>query len=135
MRCSSARAQPLVARIEVEGHPTRSGTLWRTDVVVAAEQAFAQVEEAKVVLGDGRSFAAHLAGRDPGTNVVALKLDGTADRGRLRRPSPILARSRSPLVPTAPASPCGSASSTRSVRPGIAAPAAASISGSFSTWR
>jgi S1-C subfamily serine protease len=82
------RAQPLVARIEVEGRPTRSGTLWRTDVVVAAEQAFAQVEEAKVVLGDGRSFAAHLAGRDPGTNVVALKLDGTADRGPLAAAEP-----------------------------------------------
>ena len=82
------RVQPSVARIEVEGHPTCSGTLWRTDVVVAAEQAFAQVEEAKVVLGDGRSFAAHLAGRDPGTNVVALKLDGTPDPGSLAAADP-----------------------------------------------
>ena len=73
------QAQPLVARIEVEGRPARSGTFWRKDVVVAAEQAFARVEEAKVMLSDGSSFAAHLAGRDPGTNVVALKLDGTPD--------------------------------------------------------
>jgi len=73
------RAQPLVARIEVAGRPMHSGTLWRKDVVVAAEQAFAHVAEAKVVLGDGSSFAAHLAGRDPGTNVAALKLDGTPD--------------------------------------------------------
>src|SRR6516225_11299805 len=73
------QAQPLVARIEVEGRPARSGTFWRKDVVVAAEQAFAGVKEAKVVLADGSSFAAHLAGRDPGTNVVALKLDGTPD--------------------------------------------------------
>ena len=75
------RAQPLVARIEVEGRPMRSGTLWRKDVVIAAEQAFAHVEEAKVVLGDGSSYAARLAGRDPGTNVVALKLDGSPDPG------------------------------------------------------
>ena len=73
------RAQPLVARIEVEGRPTRSGTLWRKDVVVAAEQAFARVEEAKVVLGHGSSFAAHLAGRDPGTNVIAFRLDEAAE--------------------------------------------------------
>jgi S1-C subfamily serine protease len=73
------RARPLVARIEVEGHPMRSGTLWRKDVVVAAEQALAHVEKAKVVLGDGSGFAAHIAGRDPGTNVVALRLDGTVD--------------------------------------------------------
>ena len=31
------RAQPLVARIEVAGRPIRSGTLWRKDVIVAAE--------------------------------------------------------------------------------------------------
>lgn len=79
------RARPLVARIEVEGHPMRSGTLWRKDVVVAAEQALVHVEEAKVVLGDGSSFAAHLAGRDPGTNVVAIRLDGTVD------PAPLVA--------------------------------------------
>jgi len=77
------RAQPLVARIELAGRPIRSGTVWRKDVIVAAEQALAHVEEAKVVLGDGSSFAAHLAGRDPGTNVVALKLDGTPDPAAL----------------------------------------------------
>jgi len=79
------RAQPLVARIEVEGHPMRSGTLWRKNVVVAAEQALARIADAKVILGDGSSFAAQLAGRDPGTNVAALKLDGTPD------PAPIVA--------------------------------------------
>ena len=79
------RAQPLVARIEVEGHPMRSGTLWRKNVVVAAEQALARIADAKVILGDGSSFAAQLAGRDPGTNVAALKLYGTPD------PAPIVA--------------------------------------------
>jgi S1-C subfamily serine protease len=82
------RAQPLVARIEVEGRPMRSGTLWRRDVVIVAEQAFAHVEEAKVVLGDGSSFVAHLAGRDPGTNVIALKLDGSPDPGPLAAAEP-----------------------------------------------
>ena len=69
----------------------RSGTLWRKDIVVAAEQAFAHVEEAKVVLGDGSSFAAHLTGRDPGTNVVALRLDRAVD------PTPLVAA----VTPTA----------------------------------
>ena len=82
------RAQPLVARIEVAGRPMRSGTLWRKDVVVAAEQAFPHVGEAMVVLGDGGSFAALLAGRDPGTNVVALKLDGTLDPAPLAAAEP-----------------------------------------------
>jgi S1-C subfamily serine protease len=86
------RAQPLVARIVVEGHPMRSGTLWRKNVVVAAEQALARIADAKVILGDGSSFAAQLAGRDPGTNVAALKLDGTPD------PAPIVAAEPHPGV-------------------------------------
>ena len=81
-------AQPLVARIEVEGRSVRSGTLWRKDVVVAADQAFARVDEAKVVLGDGSSFSAHLAGRDPGTNVIAFRLDGAPEPAPLAAGEP-----------------------------------------------
>ena len=73
------RARHLVARIEIEGRSARSGTLWRKDVVVAAEQALPHVQEAKVILGDGSSFSARMAGRDPGTNVVVFKLNGTPD--------------------------------------------------------
>jgi S1-C subfamily serine protease len=79
------RAQPLVVRIAAEGRPIRSGTLWRKDVVVASEQALPDVDEVRVTLADGGSFAARLAGRDPGTNVVVLRLDGTPD------PSPLAA--------------------------------------------
>jgi len=84
------RAQASVARIEVEGRPICSGTLWRKDVVVAAEQGFAHVETAKVVLGDGSRLAAHIAGRDPGTNVLALKLDGAGEATPLATAEPRL---------------------------------------------
>ena len=69
----------LVAGIAAPGHRMRSGTLWRKDVVVASEQRFPDVGDAKVTLADGSAFTAHVAGRDPGTNVVALKLDGAPD--------------------------------------------------------
>jgi S1-C subfamily serine protease len=72
-------ARPLVAGIAVPGHRLRSGTLWRKDVVVASEQRFPDAGEAKVTLTDGSAFTARVAGRDPGTNVVALQLDGTPD--------------------------------------------------------
>ena len=72
-------AQPLVAGIVAPGHQMRSGTLWRKDVVAASEQSFPDAGEAKVTLADGSAFTAHLAGRDPGTNVVAFRLDGTPD--------------------------------------------------------
>ena len=72
-------ARPLVASIAVPGHRPRSGTLWRKDVVVASEQRFPEIGEAKVTLADGSTFTARVAGRDPGTNVVALHLEDTPD--------------------------------------------------------
>ncbi|MGA7867591.1 MAG: hypothetical protein WCA23_27020, partial [Stellaceae bacterium] len=63
----------LVAGIAAPGHRMRSGTLWRKDVVVASEQRFPDAGEAKVTLADGSAFTARGAGRDPGTNVVALQ--------------------------------------------------------------
>src|ERR1700722_10565502 len=72
-------ARPLVAGIAVPGHRMRSGTLWRKDVVVASEQRFPDAGDAQVTWADGSAFTASVAGRDPGTNVVALRLDGTPD--------------------------------------------------------
>ena len=73
------RARPLVAGISVRGQAMRSGTLWRKDVVVASEQSFPRTDEAEIVLADGAagSWSGRVAGRDPGTNVIALRLDGT----------------------------------------------------------
>ena len=73
----AAAARPLVAGIRLRGHSLRSGTLWRKDVVVVSEQALPKAEEVEVVLADGATFAARVAGRDPGTNVAVLRLDGS----------------------------------------------------------
>jgi S1-C subfamily serine protease len=83
-------ALPLVAGIAVPGHRLRSGTLWRKDVVVASEQRFPDAGDAQVTLADGSAFSARVAGRDPGTNVVALRLDGAPD------PAPLPAREPQP---------------------------------------
>lgn len=72
-------ARPLLARITVQGHRPRSGMLWRKDVVVASEQAFPNAGEAAVTLGDGTAIPARVAGRDRGTNVIALRVEGTPD--------------------------------------------------------
>ena len=69
-------AGPLVVGIAVRGRRLRSGTLWRKDVVVASEQAFPEAGEATVTFADARAFPARVAGRDPGTNVIVLRLDG-----------------------------------------------------------
>jgi S1-C subfamily serine protease len=78
------RAKPLVARIIAHGRSMRSGTLWRKDIVVGSEQSIPEIDQAEITLSDGVTSTARLAGRDPGTNVVVFKLEGT-----LLEPSPL----------------------------------------------
>ena len=81
-------ARPLVAGITVPGHRMRSATLWRKGVVVASEQSFPDTGEAQVTLADGHALTARVAGRDPGTNVIALQLDGAPDPAPLSAGEP-----------------------------------------------
>ena len=83
-----AAARGLIVGIRMRGHSLRSGTLWRKDVVVASEQALPRAEEAEVVLADGGSFAARVAGRDPGTNIAVLRLDGAPEPQQLTAAEP-----------------------------------------------
>src|SRR5439155_12485195 len=64
----------LVASIHTPHHRPRSGTLWRPDVVIGSEQVFPKADTAEIAMADGRRIAARLAGRDRGTNIVALRL-------------------------------------------------------------
>ena len=83
-----AAARGLVAGIHMRGHSLHSGTLWRKDVVVASEQALPKAEEAEVVLVDGGTFAARVAGRDPGTNVAVLRIDSAPEPQRVAAEEP-----------------------------------------------
>jgi S1-C subfamily serine protease len=78
----TAAAAALVASIGVPRSRARSGILWRADVVVASEQVFPKTETAEIVLADGRHIPAKLAGRDRGTNIVALRLEGAVETSR-----------------------------------------------------
>ena len=70
-----AASRRLVARMRCGGR-LRSGTLWRQGAVIASEQALPDVEEAEVILDGGQSFAARIAGRDPGSNIAVLRFEG-----------------------------------------------------------
>ena len=83
-------AKSLVAGITVRGRSMRSGTLWRKGVVVGSEQSLPDIDQAEVTLSDGVSSTARLAGRDPGTNVVVFKLEGTLEPPPLSAPEPRL---------------------------------------------
>ena len=79
-------ARPLVAEIRA-GRAVRTGTLWRDGVVVASEQALPDADSFDVVHAQGRTRA-RLAGRDKGTNVAVLALDGTASAAELKVAEP-----------------------------------------------
>jgi S1-C subfamily serine protease len=55
------------------GRRDRSGVLWRDDVVVTSEQVLPDGTDF-IIVRNGVQMPAHLAGRDPGTNVAVLRL-------------------------------------------------------------
>lgn len=55
-------------------HPT-SGIVWRPGVIVTAEEALERDDDITVTLPGGRQMAAKLAGRDPSTDVAALRIE------------------------------------------------------------
>jgi S1-C subfamily serine protease len=81
MAARAAAARGLVVCIRATGAGPRSGILWRGDVVVASAQVFPKTDRAEIVLVGGRRVAARVAGRDPGTNVVALRLEEPVESG------------------------------------------------------
>lgn len=53
-----------------------SGVIWRHGVIVTAAHTLRREDGIEVTLPDGHTVAAVLAGRDTGTDVAVLKLDG-----------------------------------------------------------
>jgi len=51
-----------------------SGLVWQPDVVVASEQTIGQQDEYEIATANGRAIRAEVVGRDPGTNLLALRL-------------------------------------------------------------
>lgn len=85
----TAAAQRHVAALRVAGARHLTATLWQPGVAVASEQCFPKTGsktdpntgDAELVLPDGRSVAARVAGRDPTTNVVALRFEDAVTPG------------------------------------------------------
>ncbi|HEU5232819.1 MAG TPA: trypsin-like peptidase domain-containing protein [Terriglobales bacterium] len=54
-----------------------SGILWRSGIVVTASYVLRRIGEYEVVLWDKSSKKASLAGRDPGTDLAVLRVEGS----------------------------------------------------------
>ncbi len=53
-----------------------SGTIWREGLAITAEHTIRTCEEVRVILPSGKQTKATVAGRDPGTDIAVLKLEG-----------------------------------------------------------
>src|SRR5260221_5490054 len=51
-----------------------TGTVWRSEIVVASEQSLPRKDEFEIVAPGGSVQTARIAGRDPSTNVAILRL-------------------------------------------------------------
>src|SRR5258708_33939763 len=78
-------ASPLIAfsdnvappcRARVRPRWSSSGIHWRPGVIVTAEEVLERDDELTVALLGGRKVAASLAGRDPSTDVAAVRIEG-----------------------------------------------------------
>src|SRR5882762_1950426 len=71
----AAGVRGAVAAIRLSGARHLSATLWQSEVAVASEQSLPRRDEFDLVVAGGAVVKAKLAGRDPGTNVAALRLE------------------------------------------------------------
>lgn len=77
-------SQALTAAVETAGASTvtvdarkrypASGIAYAEDLVLTADHVVTREENIKVILPDGRSLAATIAGRDPGSDLAVLRL-------------------------------------------------------------
>ncbi len=71
------RAGQSVVAIVEGGQTGVSGTIWREGVVVTAAHTLRGREEVTFVLPSGDTTTAKVAGRDPGTDIAALRFSAS----------------------------------------------------------
>jgi|SRR5690349_21518605 len=71
------QAGKFVVAVHGGGRIAASGILWRSGIVVTASHMLRRVGEYEVVLSDKSSKRASLAGRDPGTDLAILRVEGS----------------------------------------------------------
>jgi len=68
--------QPHVVAVHARAHYPSSGVHWRPGVIVTADHTVRRDEDIQVTLPDGKRTEATLAGRDTGTDIAILKVEG-----------------------------------------------------------
>lgn len=70
------RAGQFAVAIDARHRIGSSGFLWKPGVIVTADHTVRREEDIPVILPDGSRTTAELAGRDPGTDLAVLRVQG-----------------------------------------------------------
>lgn len=75
------RVSPHVVAVDARPRVRTSGVIWRPGVIVSTNHTIRRDEEITVTLNDGSQMKATLAGRDSGSDLAVLRVegDGTAN--------------------------------------------------------
>jgi S1-C subfamily serine protease len=83
-------AAGYTVRVNARGRYGSSGIVWDSGIVLTADHTIERDEDITVTLPDGSELPATIAGRDPGSDLAVLKVDGLtlaaapkADDGRV----------------------------------------------------
>src|SRR5437773_8869977 len=76
-RAAAVRGALAAIRLSETRH--LSATLWQPVVALASEQSLPRRDEFELIVAGGAVLKARLAGRDPGTNIAALRLERAVD--------------------------------------------------------
>jgi S1-C subfamily serine protease len=68
--------EPYIVAVHARGRYPSSGVHWRPGIIVTADHTIRREEDFQVTLPDGKRAEAVLVGRDPGTDIAALKVEG-----------------------------------------------------------
>ena len=68
--------QSHVVAVHARAHYPSSGVHWRPGIVVTADHTVGQEEDIQVTLPSGKRVDATLAGRDSGTDIAVLRVEG-----------------------------------------------------------
>jgi S1-C subfamily serine protease len=70
------RAAPAVVTVHARRRLPSTGIHWRPGIVVTADHTVRTGENITITAPDGRAMAAALSGRDPGTDLAVLRVEG-----------------------------------------------------------
>jgi serine protease DegQ len=71
-----ATASQSIVTVNGRQRMPATGIHWRTGIIVTADHVVERDDELTVTLPDGQTVPASLIGRDPSTDIAALKVDG-----------------------------------------------------------